>query len=184
MAQFPNLGSSKFPSDPEALIFEGKLPFEQQASEISEIEKLMSQFDAHEDREGEFVERYREVKEKSQNPLIKFLFQLIISDEEKHRATIHAIASTLKADITWTHPESALRGFSELNKDTDNKDLLKLTMDFTQHEKEGIKEYKKLSKSSKSYYRGLFNLLLKSIIRDSEKHVEILDFIRRRLKEA
>ncbi len=184
MAQFPNPGSSEFPGDPEALIFGSEGLQRRQASDISEIEKLMNQFDAHEDLEGEFVQRYREIKEKSQNPLIKFLFQLIISDEEKHRATIHAIATTLKADITWTHPEDALRGFSELNKDTENKELLNITMDFIQHEKEGIKEYKKLSKSSKNYYRGLFNLLLKSIIRDSEKHVEILDFIRRRLKEA
>ena len=51
-------------------------------------------------------------------------------------------------------------------------------------EKEGIKESKKLLKSTKGYYEGLFTLMVTTMIHDSEKHVEILDFLRRRLKKA
>ncbi|MCZ6548251.1 MAG: ferritin-like domain-containing protein [Deltaproteobacteria bacterium] len=152
--------------------------------EISAVEQLMNEFEYHEDQEGEFIKQYKEIAERSKNPLVKFLLDLIISDEEKHRAAIHAIVSTLEGDLTWTKQEDALQGFGELDEEKENKELLKVTADFIKHEKEGIKDYKKLMKSSKGYYYGVFVLLLQSIIRDSEKHVEILEFLRRRLREG
>ena len=154
------------------------------APEISAVEQLMNQFEYHEDQESEFVKQYKEIAERSKNPLVKFLLYLIISDEEKHRAAIHAIVSTLKSDLTWTKQEDSFQGFGELDKEGESKDLLRLTSDFIRHEKEGIRQYKKLIKSSKGYYFGLFVLLLQSIIRDSEKHVEILEFLRRKLREG
>ena len=152
--------------------------------EISAVEQLMNEFEYHEDQEGEFIKQYKEIAERSKNPLVKFLLDLIISDEEKHRAAIHAIVLTLKGDLTWTKQEDSFQGFGELDEEKENKELLKVTADFIKHEKEGIKDYKKLMKSSKGYYYGVFVLLLQSIIRDSEKHVEILEFLRRRLEKG
>jgi len=153
-----------------------------ESPEISEVERLMNEFEAHESQEGKFVQRYKDIAEKTKNPLIRFLLRLIVSDEEKHHAVTHAMASTLKGDLTWTKPEDAIRGLVDLP--AEKGELLKLTEDFIQVEKEGIKEYKKLIKASEGYYGGLFVLLLKSMIHDSEKHVEILEFLRRRLRKA
>ena len=114
--------------------------------------------------------------------LIKFLLRLIISDEEKHHAVTRAMVATLKGDLTWTKPEDALPGLYGMGEGKD--ELLELTEQFIQVEKEGIKEYKKLIKASKGYYRGLFVLLFQSMIHDSEKHVEILEFLHQRLKKA
>ncbi len=152
------------------------------SQEISEVERLMNEFEAHEGEEEKFLQRYREIAERTKNPLIKTLLQLIVSDEEKHRAITHAVVSTLKGDLTWTKQEDALRGLYDLRQE--KEDLLGLTEDFIQVEKDGIKKYKELIKASKGYYRGLFVLLLQSMIRDSEKHVEILEFLLQRLKEA
>jgi bacterioferritin (cytochrome b1) len=148
----------------------------------SEVERLMNEFEAHENGEREFVQAYREIAEKTKNPLIRFLLRLIISDEEKHHAVTHAMASTLKGDLTWTKPEAAIRGLADLRQE--QGELLKLTEGFIKLEKQGMKEYKKLIKASEGYYGGLFVLLLRSMIHDSEKHVEILEFLRRRLKGA
>jgi rubrerythrin len=153
-----------------------------ESPEISEVERLMNEFEAHENGEREFVQAYREIAEKTKNPLIRFLLRLIISDEEKHHAVTHAMASTLKGDLTWTKPEAAIRGLADLRQE--QGELLKLTEDFIELEKKGMKEYKKLIKASEGYYGGLFVLLLKSMIHDSEKHVEILEFLRRRLRKA
>ncbi len=152
------------------------------SSEISEVERIMNEFEAHESEEGKFTRQYKEIAERSKNPLVKFLLQLIISDEEKHHAVTHAMVSTLKGDLTWTKPEDAIRGLYDLGKD--GEQLLSLTEGFIRLEREGIKEYKKLIKESKHYYQGLFSLLLESMICDSEKHIEILEFLRQRLKEA
>lgn len=152
------------------------------AQAISAVERLMNEFSSHESQEAHFTKRYKEVVEKSQNPLVKFLLQLIITDEEKHHAVIHAMVSTLKGGLNWTRPEDAIRGFYELGAEKD--ELLKLTEEFAALEKKGIKEYKELIKASKGYYRGLFALLLGSMIHDSEKHAEILEFLVEKLKEA
>jgi rubrerythrin len=152
------------------------------APEISEVEGLMNKFEAHEKEEGKFVRRYKEIAEKSKNPFLKFLLQLVISDEEKHHAVLHAMVSSLRGDLAWTKEKDAIRGLYDLAGE--NGELLKLTEDFVRLEREGIKEYKKLAEESKGYYRNLFVLLLRTMIRDSEKHAEILEFLGQRLKEA
>lgn len=151
-------------------------------SEISEVERIMNEFEAHESQEGKFTRRYKEIAEKTKNPFVKFLLQLIVSDEEKHHAITHAIVSTLKGGLTWARSEDAIHGLYDLGEEGD--ELLGLTENFIQLEKAGIKEYRNLIKTSKHYYKGLFVLLLQSMIRDSEKHIEILEFLRQRLKEA
>ena len=51
------------------------------------------------------------------------------------------------------------------------------TEEFIRVEREGIRDYKNLLKESSGYYHGLFKVLLESMIRDSEKHVELLEFL-------
>lgn len=155
---------------------------EPESPRVSEVERIMNEFEAHEGQEGKFTQRYREIAGKSKNPFVKFLLQLIISDEEKHHTVTHAMVSTLRGGLTWTKTEGAINGLADLGSEKD--ELLKLTEDFIQLEKKGIKEYRGLIKRTKGYYQGLFVLLLQSMIRDSEKHVEILEFLRQRLKEA
>lgn len=151
------------------------------AQAMSGAERLLNQFANHETQEAHFTRRYKEVFEKCKNPLVRFLLQLIIADEEKHHAVIHAMSSTLKGAINWIKPQDALTGVYELGAEKD--ELLKLTEEFVELEKKGIKEYKDLIKASKDYHRGVFVLLLGSMIRDSEKHAEILEFLVQRLKE-
>ncbi len=172
----------KGPVTDEYLIYGEGLGVGEPAQEVPEAERLLSEFEKHDVKEGEFIRRYKEIAEKSKDSSIKFLLQMIISDEEKHHAIIHAMASSLRGSLTWTKPEDAIPLLSELGEG--EGELLTLTADFIKHEKEGIKETKKLVKSSKGYYQGLFALLLRSIIHDSEKHVEVLEFLRQRLREV
>ena len=76
---------------------------------ISGIERLLNEFEAHEEKEEKSVEQYRKMLEDMKNPVNRFVLQLIISDEEKHRAVTHAMVSTLKGSLTWTKPEGSLR---------------------------------------------------------------------------
>jgi hypothetical protein len=58
------------------------------------------------------------------------------------------------------------------------------TEEFIKLEKEGIQESKRLVKESSGYYHGVFKVLLDSMIRDSEKHIELLEFLKENLKET
>ena len=58
--------------------------------ETSEVERLMKEFESHETDEAVFVRRYREMFETMRNPLVKFLVELILADEEKHHTVLQS----------------------------------------------------------------------------------------------
>ena len=147
----------------------------------SPVERLLNEFEAHESKEEKALEVYRKALDHLANPPARFLMQLIVSDEEKHRAVIHAIVATLKGSLTWTKPAGSLEGGDVAGM---NGRLRDITDEFIQLEKDGIREYRTLAKESAGYYHGLFKILLDSMIRDSEKHVELLEFLKENLKAA
>jgi len=147
---------------------------------VSQVERLLNYFESHEAKEEESLERYTEIVSEIKDPAMHFLLQLIASDEEKHRRITQAMALTLKGSLNWSKPPGSLEGDGEQGNDTER--LLAITDGFIDLEKEGIREYKILLKESVDYYHGLFTILLQSMIRDSEKHVELLEFLRERLK--
>ena len=149
---------------------------------ISPIERLLNEFEAHEAKEEKALEYYRGTVGSLPNPLTRFLLQLIVSDEEKHRAVIHAMVATLRGSLTWTKPKDSLEGGVDQASATGK--LREVTDEFIRLEKDGIREYKALVKESSGYYHGLFNVLIDSMIRDSEKHIELLEFLRENLKAA
>jgi len=148
----------------------------------SEVERLMKEFESHETHEAVYVRRYREMFQRMQNPLVKFLLELILADEEKHHTVIQAMTSTLKGSLTWTRWQNAMDGLYNLGEK--KEEILKVTEDFMRAEKKEILEYRKLMRATKRYYLGLFTLFLAAMIHDSEKHVEILEFLRQKLKAA
>ncbi len=151
-------------------------------AEISPIERLLNEFEAHEAKEEKSIEQYRTLMRGLPNPVTKFILQLIISDEEKHRAVIHAMIATLKGSLTWTKPEGSLEGTVAVS--VLNGRLRASTEEFIELEKEGIKECQTLMKESSGYYHGVFKILLDSMMRDSEKHIELLEFLKDSLKDT
>jgi hypothetical protein len=152
------------------------------SDERSPVERLMKEFESHETHEAVFLQRYREMLGKTHNPLVKFLVELIAADEEKHQVILHAMTSTLEGSLTWAQLQDAIQGVDNLG--TEKDEILKLTEDFIHVEEKEIGEYRKLARATKRYYQGLFSLFLAAMIHDSEKHVEILEFLRKKLKAA
>ena len=150
--------------------------------EISPVERLLNEFETHEAKEEESLKHYRKLLNKMPNPVTRFLLQLIISDEEKHRAVIHAMVATLRGSLMWTKPEGSLEGAADLAET--NGQLRVSTDALIELEKEGIRECKALVKESSGYYHGVFKILLDSMIRDSEKHIELLEYLKEKTATA
>lgn len=149
---------------------------------ISPIERLLKEFEVHEAKEEQSLEIYKKTLGAVANPMTRFLLQLIVSDEEKHRAVIHAMVATLKGSLTWTKPAGSLEGTDDAAGVIGR--LRAATEALIRIENEGIKDYKSLLDESSGYYHGLFKILLDSMKRDSEKHVELLEFLKENLKGA
>jgi bacterioferritin (cytochrome b1) len=150
--------------------------------DISPVERLLEDFEAHEAKAEKSIEGYKKLLVELTNPVTRFLLQLIIADEEKHRDVLSAMIATLKGSLTWARPAKSLEGAVDLAI-TDSR-LRSSAEGFIELEKEGIKERKALIKDSSGYYHGVFNILLESMIGDSEKHIELLEFLKENLKEA
>jgi rubrerythrin len=148
----------------------------------SHVEMLLHQFESHEREEKDFVDGYREIVNEHPNPMIRFLLGMIIADEERHHGVVHTIAASLKSDLEWSDSPETLHTLGDIEPE-EKRQLLELTAAFIVAEKQGIKEYKRLARSSRGYYQGSFALLVKTIIHDSEKHLMILEFIDKVLKE-
>ncbi len=149
---------------------------------ISPIERLLKEFEVHEAKEEQSLEIYKKTLGAVANPMTRFLLQLIVSDEEKHRAVIHSMVATLRGSLNWTKPAGSLEGADDV-AGVDGR-LLAATEELIRIEKEGIRDYKTLVEQSSGYYNGLFKILLDSMKRDSEKHVALLEFLRENLKSA
>jgi bacterioferritin (cytochrome b1) len=147
---------------------------------ISRVERLLNEFEAHEAKEDRALEFYKQTLAHMPNPMSRFLMQLIVSDEEKHRAVVGAMAATLRGSLTWTRPPDSLEGAGE--RPTADAKLRETTEELLRLEKEGIGEYRELIRESSGYYNGLFKILLDSMIRGSEKHMELLEFLNEHLK--
>lgn len=150
--------------------------------EVSPVEKLLNEFEAHEAKEDRALEFYKRSIGHMPNPVTRFLMQLIVSDEEKHRAVLHAMVATLKGSLNWTKPADGLEGIGDMS--TLNGRIRDITDELIELEKQGIREYHSLAKDSSGYYHGLFKVLLDGMVHDSEKHVELLEFLAKSLKDA
>ena len=150
------------------------------SAQLSPVERLLNEFEAHEAKEEKSIEQYRKVMGDLPNPVARFIMQLIVSDEEKHRAVIRAMIATLKSSLNWRPIEGRLEGAAELANM--NHRLRASTEELIELEKQGIQECKTLMNESSGYYHGVFKVLVLSIVRDSEKHVELLGFLKEHLK--
>jgi rubrerythrin len=158
------------------------LGFPPYAEGVSPVEKLLNEFEAHEAKEDRALEFYKQTLAHLPSPATRFLLQLIVSDEEKHRAVMHAMIATLKGSLNWTKPAGSLEGTADST--SVNAGLRRATNDLIELEKSGIREYRTLAKESRNYYHGLFKILLDGMIRDSEKHLELLEFLKESLERS
>jgi len=150
--------------------------------DISPVERLLDDFEAHEAKEEEAIESYKKLRDELNNPVTRFLLQMIIRDEEKHRKVLNTMIATLKGGLTWARPARSLEG--EVDLGVNDSRRRSATEKFIELERESIKECKALIKDSSGYYHGVFKILLESMIGDSERHIELLEFLKENLKEA
>ena len=150
-----------------------------ESPEFSAVQRLMHEFQTHESDEARWLGIYKKLAHESEDPLIRFLFNLIIADEERHHEIFGHIVSGLKDDLAWTTSEKRIAK-SPTHKQA--KDLLETVERLLVVERDGIGECKKLVKTTQTFHQDLFGLLCQTMIQDSLKHVSILEFLRLKLR--
>jgi rubrerythrin len=150
-----------------------------ESPEFSAVQRVMHEFQTHESDEARWLAIYKKLAHGSDDPLIRFLFNLIVADEERHHEIIEHIVSGLKDELAWTSSEKRLAN-PPIRPQA--KDLLETVERLLVVERDGIGEYEKLVKTTERFHQDLFGLLCKTMIQDSLKHVSILEFLRLKLR--
>jgi rubrerythrin len=141
----------------------------------------MNEFQSHATHEERWLSSYREIAKETSDPQVRFLLDLIVADEERHHELTARMMSKLRDELAWTRsPEIAPKAGEGAEK---SKRLLASVEKFLDAEREAIKEYERLKKESQGLYRNAFALLYTTMIHDSHKHMDILNFLRLKLKD-
>ncbi len=153
-----------------------------ESPEFSAVQGLMNEFQLHASHEERWLSSYKESAKQSSDPLIRFLLNLIVADEERHHDLTNRMVAKLKDELAWTRSQAAAH--RPVERGDKRKRLLRSVEDFIAAERKGIKEYERLKKMSKGLYREVFVLLYTTMIHDSHKHIGILEFLSSKLTES
>ena len=152
-----------------------------ESPEFSSVQRLMNEFQSHARHEERWLAEYRQAAEESKDPLIRFLLEMIVTDETRHHELTSRMIGKLKEELAWTRSDGAVRRPDEGRESS--KRLLTSVESFLNAERKGIDKYKQLMQTSRGLYRNVFALLYSTMIHDSRKHIGILEFLRQKLKE-
>jgi len=152
-----------------------------ESPEFSSVQRLMNESQSHATQEERALSSYREMAKDTSDPQIRFLLGLIIADEERHHELTARMISKLKDELAWTPSAGITRRAGESREQA--KRLLTSVESFLSAERKAMADYARLKRDSRGLYRKMFALLYAIMIHDCHKHVEILNFLRTKLKQ-
>jgi len=152
-----------------------------ESPEFSVVHNLMNEFKSHEDDEEKWLSSYRKIAADCDDPMFRFLLNLIIGDEERHHQLIARMIASLKDDLASTRTSDSPPGMA--SSATPAREFVVMVERFLDVERKGIREYERLKKTSQRFRQGLLALLCETMVYDSLKHIGILKFLRLKLKE-
>ena len=140
---------------------------------------ILRMFEHHGEAEGEILESYREIAERSSSgEAIQFLVRLILQDEERHHELFAKMANEIRS-ILWEVPVEPRLPAVRARPDPE---LLAETKRLLAFEKQDAKELRALRKSlaSSSKY-SMDPLMVELMLLDTAKHIAILEYIKSQL---
>lgn len=141
--------------------------------------ELLRLFDEHGKKEGSLLESYRMAAESaSDDEGVQYLVSMILEDEHRHHRFFEEMANAVRSFL-WeldVEPSTPSVGVGR------NDELLAATKALIEFEKDDLKELKALRRTLKrARSTTLDPLLVELMIRDTQKHLAILEYLRSRL---
>jgi hypothetical protein len=152
-----------------------------ESPEFSVVHHLMNEFKTHENDEERWLSVYKESAEAADDPVIRFLLNMIVTDEERHHQILARTMASLKDDLASTR--AGERPAKTAASAAAARELAVIVERFLDVERKGIRECEKLKKTTQRFRQGLLALFCETMIYDSLKHIAILKFLRTKLKQ-
>jgi hypothetical protein len=137
--------------------------------------RVLATLRAHSEREQAVVAAYRRLAENSNDEAIAYLARIVIDDEERHHRVLEEMANRLES---WIEGRTVGRSTPALVPRVD-RELLDATHELISLEHDDAKELRLLQRELRyAPATSLLSLLVELMLHDTEKHIEILHFIR------
>jgi hypothetical protein len=137
--------------------------------------RVLETLRTHDLRESSILASYRRMVEESPDEGIRYLGRLIIEDEERHHLVINEMANRIESSIEGRSIEPSTPALSPRV----DRGLLEETRRLIALERQDAKELRLLQKELRyAPATSLLPLLVKLMLHDTQRHIEILRFIR------
>lgn len=138
------------------------------------------QLEAHEREEQQTLGEYQDAAKAAPDAGVRYLMSLVLEDEERHHRLSQAMAHEVHDSLLWLQREAPL---PEVNPAPEERQkLLRQTERFLRIEEDGERQLADLHHQVKELHAGLLELIVDVMRADTEKHVHILKYIKKRLE--
>jgi hypothetical protein len=153
-----------------------KMPQQLMGASVWE-EELYEHLVGHEKAERGMLEEYEQAAAEAGSPAFTYLVSLIVEDEIRHHRIFRQLASSLRADVELRPEQPEV---PRLDRWGEQDSVLALTELLLAGEREDRKRLKRLSRDLRDVEdTTLWSLLVTLMEMDTDKHIEILEFVRR-----
>ena len=144
-------------------------------------QELYDHLMAHVDNERDVLVAYAELAESTDSPAFAYLARLILDDELRHHAMLRDLAETIRAHAELSSEPSPIPDLGMIRADRDK--ILAETEWYLEVERQDQKALAKLHKELRDVRdTTIWDLVVRIIRHDNEKHRMILEFVRDRAK--
>ena len=147
-------------------------------------QELFDHFRSHVENERELIAEYGELAESSSVPGFRYLAELIIADEERHHRQFADLAETIRAEAELSYDEAPIPPVPQVRlPEEERRRIIALTDRFLALERGDARHLKRLAKKLEPVRdTTLWQLLIRLMQADTDKHIQILRFIRDRVR--
>lgn len=145
-------------------------------------EELYEHLISHERNERELLVEYQQVARECDSPAFRYLVSLIVEDEIRHHRIFAELASSLKSDAEFRPEEPAVPRLDAWGRHSPV--IAELANRLLDHEHEDQKLLRRLRRDLDDVKdTTMWDLLVRLMEMDTEKHVAILEFVRRHARK-
>jgi rubrerythrin len=138
---------------------------------------LYAHLTTHVEAERELLQRYSTIAEKTESEAFRYLVQLLVEDEIRHHGLFQDLAESLKNEAILARKPV----IPDLDFDrADGQGIQEATRQLLQSEERDARELKRLQRDLRDVKdTSLWSLLVDLMERDTQKHIAIVEFVRR-----
>lgn len=146
-------------------------------------QKLYDHLVNHVENERDLLVAYQQAAAESHSEAFRYLAALIIEEELRHHRMFSELADSLRTDVEVRPEHPAVPRLDRWGADPEY--LVELTEKLLEREHQDAAELRGLSKDLRDLKdTTLWQLLVRLMEADTQKHIEILSFVRKHARQA